>query len=131
MVKAALLSLAAAIALSIGSVGCSSDSSVKFVSSDPVVQKMQEIKLKKVDIDDLTIDVAVAQIAALSKKYDAEGKGIAISIDPRIPLTTNVELEDIYDITLFDLVGRLCKDDKLSFRTTADGIVLIPASAAK
>ena len=92
-----------------------------------ITKKMKEIVIPKLDIDDVVIPEAVKQLAALAKENDKGKTGITITLDPKVSKTIVVELEDLTNISVFDAVAKLCKDKKLSYNVTADGIVLIPA----
>ena len=92
-----------------------------------ITKKMKEIVIPKLDIDDVVLPEAVKQLAALAKENDKSKTGITITLDPKVSKTIVVELEDLTNVTVLDAVAKLCKEAKLSYTATADGIVLIPA----
>ena len=98
-------------------------------ASDAVMNKLKQITFPKLDIDDFAIQDAVNQLVVLSKEFDKDKQGVKITVDPAVSPTTNVELEDLANITLFDALTMLCKANKLMLVPSADGVVIAPAKA--
>ena len=95
--------------------------------SESSLARLQAIKIATLDLDDLPLTEAAAQLTKLAKKYDPQGKGFQVSVDLRIPATTYVELEDRENITLLEGIREICKDDGIDFDIRGDAVVFIPA----
>jgi hypothetical protein len=106
---------------------CAFASIATAASSEASLAELQAIVIATLDIDDYPLTDAANQLAELAKKYDPQGKGFQISVDPRIPADTNEESEDRKNITLLEAIREICKQDGIDFEVLDDAVVFIPA----